>query len=152
MEKVKNRGVEKRKFYRLDSAVQVRVTIPAEDEDLCSPKSFIAKSKNISLEGICLETRQVEIDGVHILTGSPGSLKNRLDMEIDLYPSEKTFKVKGEVCWYDLSKETEEFIFEVGIVFINMDAAAKETLKKFISSQKSRGKGFFKSLFNKLRT
>jgi hypothetical protein len=152
MEKVKYRGVEKRKFQRLDCAVQVRVTILVEDEELSSPKSFIAKSKNISLQGICLETRQVEVDGVHILTGSPGSPKNHLDMEIDFYPSEKAFKVLGEVCWYDLSKETEEFMFEVGIVFINMDAAAKETLKKFISSQTARGKGFLKSIFNKLGT
>ena len=152
MEKVKNRGVEKRRFQRLDCAVQVRVTILVEEADLGSPKSFIAKSNNISLEGMCLETRQVEVDGVHILTGSPGSLKNRLDMEIDLYPSEKTFNILGEVCWYDLSKETEEFMFEVGIVFINMDAAARQTLKKFISSQKVHGKGFLKSIFNKLST
>ena len=152
MEKVKYRGVEKRKFQRLDCAVQVRVTILVEEEDLSSPKSFIAKSNNISLEGMCLETRQVEVDGVHILTGSPGSLKNRLDMAIDLYPSEKPFNILGEVCWYDLSKETEEFMFEVGIVFINMDAAARQTLKKFISSQKARGKGFLKSIFNKLST
>jgi hypothetical protein len=152
MEKVKYRGVEKRRFQRLDCAVQVRVTILVEEEDLSSPKSFIAKSNNISLEGMCLETRQVEVDGVHILTGSPGSLKNRLDMEIDLYPSEKPFNILGEVCWYDLSKETEEFMFEVGIVFINMDAAARQTLKKFISSQKVHGKGFLKSIFNKLST
>jgi hypothetical protein len=152
MEKVKYRGVEKRRFQRLDCAVQVRVTILVEEEDLSSPKSFIAKSNNISLEGMCLETRQVEVDGVHILTGSPGSLKNRLDMEIDLYPSEKPFNILGEVCWYDLSKETEEFMFEVGIVFINMDAAARQTLKKFISSQKVHSKGFLKSIFNKLST
>ena len=152
MEKVKYRGVEKRKFYRLDCAVQVRVTILVEEEQLSSPKSFTAKSKNISLEGICLETRQVEVEGVHILTGSPGSLKNRLEMEIDLYPDEKPFKVFGEVCWYDLSKETEEFMFEVGIVFIKMDSAAKDTLRKFINSQASRGKGFLKSIFNKLST
>jgi hypothetical protein len=152
MEKVKYRGVEKRRFQRLDCAVQVRVTILVEEEDLSSPKSFIAKSNNISLEGMCLETRQVEVDGVHILTGSPGSLKNRLDMEIDLYHSEKPFNILGEVCWYDLSKETEEFMFEVGIVFINMDAAARQTLKKFISSQKAHGKGFLKSIFNKLST
>jgi len=43
MEKVKNRGVEKRRFQRLDCAVQVRVTILVEEEDLSSPKSFIAK-------------------------------------------------------------------------------------------------------------
>jgi hypothetical protein len=150
MEKVKYRGVEKRKFQRLECAVAVRVTILVEEEDLSSPKSFTATSKNISLEGICLETRQVEVDGVHILTGSPGSVKNRLDMEIELYPSEKPFKVLGEVCWYDLAKETEEFIFEVGIVFIKMDAAAKEILKQFISSKTAGRKGFLKSFFNKL--
>ena len=152
MKKVKYRGVEKRKFRRLDCPVEVRVTIVVEEEDLSSPKSLIASSKNISMEGICLETRQVEVDGVHILTGSPGSPKNRLDMEIDLYPPEKPFKVSGEVCWYDLAKDTEEFIFEVGIVFINMDAAAKETLKKFISTKAVGGKGFLKSFFNKLST
>lgn len=151
MHRVKYRGIERRKFYRLESAVDVGVTILSDDEELAGPKSFAAKSKNISLDGICLETRQVEVDGVHILTGSPKSPRNRLDLAIDLYHNEKPFKVQGEVCWYDLARETEEFIFEVGIVFVNMNDEARKMLKKFINSQTSRGKGFFKSLFNKLR-
>lgn len=94
MHRVKYRGIERRKFYRLESAVDVGVTILSDDEELAGPKSFAAKSKNISLEGICLETRQVEVDGVHILTGSPKSPRNRLDLAIDLYHKKNLLKFK----------------------------------------------------------
>ncbi len=151
MQTVKYRGIDRRKFYRLEHALDVTVTIPAEEEELSRPKTFIAKSKNISPHGICLETRQVEVNGVHILTGSPRSPRNRLNLAIGLYPHEKPFEIQGEVCWYDLAKEQEEFLFEVGIVFVNMTEEARQTLKKFINSQTSRDKGFFKRLFNKLR-
>jgi len=110
--------------------------------------SVIVKSRNISEEGICIETRQVEIDGVHMLSGSPGAQKNRLDLELELYGTEKTLKIIGEVCWYDLAPESENFMFQVGIVFLNFDAEKKSLLKSFLKNQRPLKRGFLRRFFN----
>jgi hypothetical protein len=98
MRRTGHRGVQKRKFFRLEIPLQVKVTIITEDKVPGGQTSVIVKSRNISEEGICIETRQVEIDGVHMLSGSPGAQKNRLDLELELYGTEKTLKIIGEVC------------------------------------------------------
>ncbi len=150
MEIKKYRGIERRKFLRLEVPVQVKVTIMADDEMLGGPKTLSAKSRNISMEGICIETRQVEIDGVHILSGSPRSEKNQLQLQIDLSPEEKPIEVLGEVCWYDLSSETEEFMFQVGIVFLNITADAKKTLKNYLKAHSKPGGNIFTRIIKNL--
>ena len=148
MRRTGHRGVQKRKFFRLEIPLQVKVTIITEDKVPGGQTSIIVKSRNISEEGICIETRQVEIDGVHMLSGSPGAQKNRLDLELDLYGTEKTLKIIGEVCWYDLAPESENFMFQVGIVFLNIDAEKKSQLKSFLKNQRPRKGGFLRRFFN----
>ena len=129
-----HRGVEKRRFLRLELPLQVTLTIISDEPAAGGPKPIRVKSRNISEQGICIETRKIEIDGVHMLSGSPGAQKNRIDMVIDLYGIEKTIQVTGEVCWYDLSPESENFMFQVGIVFLNIDAEKKALLKSFLNN------------------
>jgi hypothetical protein len=149
MLKSAHRGVEKRKFLRLEAPLQVTLTIIAEDRvpgGVSRPISV--KSRNISEQGVCIETRQIEIDGVHMLSGSPGAQKNRLDMAIELYGIEKTIQVIGEVCWYDLLPESENFMFQVGIVFLDMDSQDKDLLKSFLKTHQPRKKSFLRRIFS----
>ena len=148
MGKTGHRGVEKRRFLRIEVPLQVTITILSEDRVPGGPKPLSVKSRNISEQGICIETRQIEIDGVHMLSGSPGAQKNRLDLAIDLYDIEKTIKVIGEVCWYDLSPESEDFMFQMGIVFLEINAQDKKLLKNFLKNHQPPRESFLRRFFN----
>jgi len=143
-----HRGVEKRRFLRLEAPLQVRLTIISEEQVPGGPRTIEVKSRNLSEQGICIETRQIEVDGVHMLSGSPGAQKNRLDMAIELYDIEKTIQVTGEVCWYDLLPESENFMFQVGIVFLDIKPQDKDQLKNFLKKHQPRRNGFLRRLFN----
>jgi hypothetical protein len=145
-----HRGVEKRRFLRLEIPLQVTLTILSEDLVPGGARPIRVKSRNISGQGICIETRQIEIDGVHMLSGSPGAQKNRLDLTIELYDIEKTIQVTGEVCWYDLSPESENFMFQVGIVFLDMNSQDKDLLKSFLKNHQPPRKGFLRRIFSML--
>lgn len=145
-----HRGVEKRRFLRLESPLQVTLTIISEDRVPGGPKPINVKSRNISEQGICIETRQIEIDGVHMLSGSPGAQKNRVYLAIELYDVEKTIKGIGEVCWYDLSPESENFLFQVGIVFLDINAQDKDLLRNFLKNHQPRREGFLRRFFSML--
>ena len=150
MGKTGHRGVEKRRFLRLELPLTVTLTIISEDRVPGGPKPLMVKSRDISEQGICIESRQIEIDGVHMLSGSPGAQKNRLDLAIEFYDIEKTIKVVGEVCWYDLSPESEKFMFQVGIVFLDINAQDKDLLKNFLRDHQPPRKGFLQRFFSML--
>ncbi len=138
MSKIKSKGVEKRKFFRLELPLQVTVRILTEEGVPGGIRPLKLKSNNISEQGICLETRQIVVDSVNILSGSPGARENLLNMEIELVPGEEPVVVIGEVCWYDVLRETEEFMYQVGVVFLEFEGHAKERIKLFLKSHKGQ--------------
>jgi hypothetical protein len=149
MSKKKFAGVERRKFQRLEIPLKVHVTILTDEEVPGGPRTLEARSRNISQTGICIETRQIEVDGVPMLSGSPGSVINRLDLTIELYPEQKPLKVVGEVCWYDLSDESEQFMFKVGIIFLEFESNGEMILQNFLKSLEKKKGGFFARLLGR---
>jgi hypothetical protein len=144
----KYQGLEKRKFIRLEAPLPVKVTIMVDEDLLGGSRTISAKCRNISLEGVCVETRQIEVDGVHILSGSPRSEKNQLHLEIELNAALEPVKALGEVCWYDLLNEAEEFTFQVGIIFIRIEGNGKVDLKNYLKTQHKKSDNIFKRIFS----
>lgn len=141
------KGVEKRRFQRLEIPLDVTIEIITEEEVLKSLAPLKMKCCNISQEGICLETRHIEMDGVNLLAGPPGARDNHVQMEFELIQGEPPFRATGEVCWYDVSRDSPEFMYQVGIEFITIEGRGKELLMKFLKSYKNH-KGFFQKLFS----
>jgi len=142
-----SKGVEKRKFHRLEIPLEVNIEIITEEELLKGLSPLKMKSCNISPEGICLETRNLEMDGINLLSGRPGARDNRLHLEIELISGENPFKAIGQVCWYDISRESPEFMYQVGIEFVEIEGKGKEQLHRFLKTNKKNHKGFFQKLF-----
>lgn len=151
MRKVKSKGVEKRKFFRLDIPLNITIRVLTDEEVPGGVKPLKVQSSNISQQGICIETGQIVIDSVNMLSGSPGARENLLDMEIELIPGEPPVKAIGEVCWYDVARETEEFMYQLGIVFIEFKGSGKEQIKGFLKGHK-KNKGFFNRLSSLLKS
>ena len=151
MEKVKSKGVEKRKFLRLDIPLNITIKILTEEKMLKEVQPLKVQSRNISRQGICVETKHIVIDSVNMLSGSPGARENLLEMEIELIPGEVPVKAMGEVCWYDVSRDTEKFMYQVGIVFLEIKDSGKEQLESFLKSHKKK-ESFFSMLSSLLKS
>ncbi len=141
------KGVEKRKFQRLDMPLDVTLTILTDEEVPGGISPLHVKSLNLSMEGICLETRNIVIGTVNMLSGSPGSRENLLQLDISVFPDEKPVRTVGEVCWYDVARDCDEFRYQVGIVFLEIDKPDQEQLRRFLKGQK-KNKGFFEQLWS----
>ncbi|MCK7477559.1 MAG: PilZ domain-containing protein [Candidatus Moduliflexus flocculans] len=96
------------------------------------------KSRNISKGGICLETKAIEVEGINLLSGLPFARKHRLHMNIELIPNEQLFEAIGEVRWYDISHDIPEYIYRVGVAFIDIKNNGKEQLLRFLKTIKAR--------------
>jgi len=125
-------GLEKRKFKRLKVPLEVTVEIISVQEVTKGLSTLHIKSRNISMGGICLETKSIEVDGVDLMSGHPFARKNRLRISIGLIPQEHPFEAIGEVLWYDISHDIPEFIYRVGVIFIEIKNNGKDHLARFL--------------------
>ena len=139
-------GLEKRKFQRLECPLEVTVEIvPAADVPKGLPPLQM-KSRNIAKDGICLEARSIEMEGVNMLSGHPLARKHRLSLRIALIPDEHPFEATGEVRWYDIYSDLPESLYRVGVEFTDIKNNGKEQLSRFLKTQESN-RGFFQKLF-----
>jgi c-di-GMP-binding flagellar brake protein YcgR len=150
VDKAKHKGVEKRKFQRLEIPLNVTLKIITEEEALNRISPLMLKSRDISKDGISLETLDIVVDNINILSGSPGARENLLDMAIELTEGEVPIKAIGEVCWYDLARDSEEFMYQVGVVFIKIDEKDKEQLEIFLKKHK-KNKDFLSKIFSSFK-
>jgi hypothetical protein len=133
-------GLEKRKFTRLERALEVTVEILSAQDAQKSLHRMHIKSRNIAKGGICLETKSIEVDGVNLLSGPPFARENRLHLSIEINPEEPPLKATGEVRWYDIARDTPESICRLGVAFIEIENGGKDRLAKFLKKhQSSRG-------------
>lgn len=129
-------GLEKRKFQRLEFPLEVTVEIVSVGEVPKGPPPLHVKSRNISKDGICLETKFLEVGGINLLSGRPGARENRLHMIIELILEEPTFEAIGELCWYDVARDTPEFMYHIGIEFIDIKGNGRAQLARFLKNHR----------------
>jgi len=143
--RIKHKGVEKRRFQRLEIPLDIVVKVITPEEVLGEGKAINLKSHDISMEGVSLEARDIVVDNVNILSGSPGARENMLDMQIVLDSAEDPVQAVGEVCWYDIMRGHDEFMYQIGVVFVKIDNKDLQQLKNFLKD-KAPAPGFFKRI------
>jgi hypothetical protein len=125
-------GLEKRKFQRLEFPLEVTVEIVSAQEAPKGLPRLHIKSRNISKDGICLETRSIKVYSVNLLSGLPFARENRLHLSIELIPEEPPLMATGEVQWYDIARDIPEFICRLGVSFIEIKDDGKDRLARFL--------------------
>lgn len=128
-------GLEKRKFQRLESPLKVTFDVVSAENYKGLPQQY-CKSRNISQDGICLETKAIEVDGVNLLSGRPFARNNRLELSIELVSEEQPLLATGEVRWYDIAGDVPEFSCRLGVAFLEMNVDDKGRLAKFIKKHR----------------
>lgn len=145
--KLKHERIDKRNYTRMNTALDTRFVIISQgtDRDIFS-RTMQAKTKSISISVVSLGTNTVQVEGLHICSSISGMAKNKLKLEIDLPSNYKTITPIGEVCWYDLTPESEEYLYNVGVSFIELTEEDSEVLKKFITTERKKTKTSISSL------
>ena len=128
-----NDGLEKRKFQRLECPLEGTIKIvPIKEAPNNLPPLHI-KSRNISEDGICFEIKPIEVEGINLLSGLPFAREHRIYINMELIPNEQLFEAIGEVRWYDIPRD--EYIYQVGVAFIDIKANGKKQLLRFLKTQ-----------------
>jgi len=141
--------LEKRNFLRLDFPLDVTVKVVPTREVPRHPILLPMKTRNISKGGICLETNCIEVNGIHLLSGSPFARENLLAMTIALIPGERPFQALGEVRWYDIARDIPGCLYRVGAVFSEVDDDGRSQLLRFLKDHRSE-RGFFENWLGSL--
>ena len=139
-----NDELEKRKFQRLECPLEGTIKIVPVKEAPNNLSTLHIKSRNISENGICLEIKPIEVEGINLPSGLPFAREHRIYMNIELIPNEQLFEAIGEIRWYDISRD--EYIYQVGVAFIGIKNNGKEQLLRFLKTLKSN-RGYFHKLF-----
>jgi len=126
--------LEKRKFQRLEFPIDVMVEIASTQNVLKELPHMRIKSRNISKEGICLETKSTEVNGVNLLSGLPFSRDNFLRLNIEIIPGDPPLVAIGEVRWYDIAHDIPEFVYRLGVAFTEIKSDEKDRLARFLKS------------------
>jgi len=125
-------GLDKRRFRRLDVARDVTVRIETNGKKTGLPESLQASCRNLSLDGLCLETSRLAHGAVKLLSGRRGERDYRLSLEILLNPQDPPFQARGEVCWYNVDHSATDFIYQIGVDFVELAPQSRTMLKRFI--------------------
>jgi len=125
-------GIDRRKFKRLEAPLDVAVHIETNDKKNGLPEKMQAACRNLSMHGLCLETTQLADGAVKLLSGRRGERDYTLPIEIELQPREAPFQARGEVCWYNVDHNAPDFIYQLGVEFVEISPVSHRLLKSFI--------------------
>ncbi len=126
------KGVERRKFLRLESPVPVWFNLFHVLGRRETTRKLGGMISNVSPEGICLETNVVLVDGSHVFSEAMTDEKG-LKLEINLPGESEEITAVGKVIWYDLSTSGSPYRFRAGVYLTEMDGNSKETWSRFLT-------------------
>ncbi len=126
------KGVERRKFLRLESPVPVWFNLFHVFGRRETSRRLGGMISNVSAEGICLETNVVLVDGSHVFSEAMTDEK-RLKLEINLPGESERITAVGKVIWYDLGASGSPYRFRAGVYLTEMDGNFKETWSRFLT-------------------
>jgi hypothetical protein len=135
---IRYRGIERRKFRRLQTPVVVRFGLLGEASR--EGTALLGRTRDVSAEGLCLETNTVIQDRLHVLAEAMGR-EGRLSMAVTLPDKEEPFEVLGRVVWYDLAPDDSESRFRAGVLFIEMGQESRKRWGDFVSAMKKKRSG-----------
>ncbi len=123
---------DRRKQGRVPAKLRVSFRIVDYKRPEISSRTLEGNILDISSKGLCIGTRIVFIDGLHVFP--PGSHTNKLDLEIHLNQNFPTLKVVGDVVWYRKAQDrTAGWIFKMGVSW-NLSKEDEEKLRTLLKN------------------
>lgn len=134
----KSKPLEKRKFKRLKTALNVKFNIISGEDSNQTSSSIKAIAKDISPYSIGLESSIVEIDRMHVSHDSSTLAKNKLNIELELPSKDKgkdfdSIHFLGEVAWYDKKNIVHQYAYLIGVEIKEISEEDRSKLEAFIN-------------------
>ncbi len=123
---------ERRRVVRHHLRGGVRFHIVREGEGTEVSQLLEGVLRDVSLEGIAMETPCIEIDGLHISYDSVPARKNRVYLQFEL-PSGKAVKAVAETTWYERMSGAGD-LFVVGLRFLEISQESKAALREYLDA------------------
>ncbi len=98
---------------------------------------MVGRTRDVSRDGLCLETNTVMIGRMHILGEAMGG-DRRLLMAIAVPDEENPLEVLGEVIWYGLAPRDSDFRFRAGVLFTEVDEEGRKRWEDFLASVRKK--------------
>ncbi len=122
---------ERRKYVRASVHSSVKFKILDSRNPTVYSRVIQGRLLNISMEGLCIGTSIVQVDGLHVFH-APSPYQNKLEVEIDLREGLSQLKTLAQVKWYRRVEDQFGWIYEVGIKWEGLNDGEQEVLKKFL--------------------
>lgn len=125
---------ERRKQVRAPVSSIVRFRIIDSKNPAIRSRILQGKVLDISLEGLCIGTNTVQIDGLHVFHPSSPQ-RNKLEIEVELRPDLPLLRILAEVKWYSRVKDEVGWIYKMGVNWGSLSESDRQTLKSFLKTK-----------------
>jgi len=127
-------GLERRQLPRHTAGVEAEFYVWDAAQKKPRTGKISGRLIAISLEGACLQTNSILIDGHHILRDN--DLEGQTPLVVDLRPSTEGVprSLKAQVIWYNRNVSNRPFQFDVGLKFIDIPEPERQHLRDLIKS------------------
>jgi len=92
------------------------------------------KVLDISVEGLCIGTNTVQIDGLHVFHPS-SPYQNKLEIEVELRPDLPRLRTLAQVKWYSRVEDEMGWIYKMGVNWESLSESDQQTLKSFLKKK-----------------
>ncbi len=151
MKQSKRKGFELRKSLRLPVSLPVKFRL----FDIATRKTHDVnahgQTRNISAEGLCLETNTTKIDHLEIfLTCLKG--EKQLQLEIELPNVRSPLQFRGKVLWYSGQLPGSPYQFSIGIFITEATEYDRTHWQKYVEEHKSNSleKSWWHKIWSKI--
>jgi hypothetical protein len=130
-------GLERRHIPRHTSGWAVEFFVWDAGQQKPRTGKLSGRLGEISLEGACLQTNNILIDGYHILRDD---LEGETPLVVDLPPSAEGVpcSIKARVIWYNRNAVNRPFQFDVGLKFLDVSETERQRLRDLIKSASTK--------------
>ncbi len=121
---------ERRSSRRVAARISVRFRVVRERSGLEVSQPVLGHLRDISRQGMAMETAEILVDGLHISYDDHPSQRNKLYLQMEL-PGIGSLKAVGETIWYERIPGSQP-LFAVGVRFVEMTPEDSEKLLRFL--------------------
>jgi hypothetical protein len=127
-------GLERRQLPRHTAGVDIEFYVWDAAQKKPRTGKISGRLTEISLEGACLQTNNIIIDGHHILRDN--DLEGETPLVVDLPPSPEGVprSLKAQVIWYNRKVGNRPFQFDVGLKFLEISETERQCLRDLLKS------------------
>ncbi|NWF91335.1 MAG: PilZ domain-containing protein [Syntrophaceae bacterium] len=125
---------ERRKSARAPVSSAVRFRIIDSKNPAIRSRILHGKVLDLSLEGLCIGTNTVQMDGLHVFHPS-SQQRNRLEIEVELRPDLPPMRILAEVKWYSRVEDEVGWIYKMGVNWDSLSESDRQTLKTFLKTR-----------------